>query len=120
MPGWKFEPAIVMVLAPSSTVRTPTLISASDLLSHTVILLAQTAGGACTLPRGDEQTEEAEPLYLDREHTACVSWRYRQARELGLERVDAQLFAGSSGDLGDLRRLRARGCPPELALRIVL
>lgn len=46
-------------------------------------------------------------------------WRYDQARALGLTIEQAATFADGRGDLGLLRALVDRGCPPRLALRIL-
>jgi len=53
------------------------------------------------------------------ETEAVRLWRYRQARDLGLTVVEAQLFAESDADLSLLRNLRAEGCPPRRAFEIV-
>lgn len=46
--------------------------------------------------------------------------RFREAREAGLSIVEAQLFADSDRDVGELRKLVAKGCPPEVLARIVV
>lgn len=46
--------------------------------------------------------------------------RYKEAREYGLTRVEARLFAESERDVGELRKLREWGCPPDVAARILL
>jgi hypothetical protein len=45
-------------------------------------------------------------------------WRAEQLRRLGLSRLLAEAFAGLV-DWHDVAALVARGCPPELALKIV-
>ncbi|MBD0330032.1 MAG: hypothetical protein ICV64_08015 [Thermoleophilia bacterium] len=55
----------------------------------------------------------------DEEHR-IRSWRMEQFRSLGFHLVSAALLAESSVDLAVARRLAARGCPPELAARILL
>lgn len=46
--------------------------------------------------------------------------RYRAARAVGLGPRDAKLFAYSlEMDIGQLRALARRGCPPHLLLRIL-
>lgn len=46
--------------------------------------------------------------------------RYQEARACGLSIVEARLFAESEADVGELRRLRELGCPPQLIRRIIL
>ena len=46
--------------------------------------------------------------------------RYREARQAGLSIAEAELFAGSDTDTGDLRRLVQAGCPPGLIARILI
>jgi hypothetical protein len=77
------------------------------------------------MPSGAQETADAEAAeeqspWRTREERRIVLWRYAQARAVGLEPVNARLFAESSADLGTLRSLRGRGCPPQLALSIVL
>lgn len=50
----------------------------------------------------------------------AVYRRYKEAREYGLTRVEARLFADSDIDVGELRRLKKKGCPPKLAADILL
>ena len=54
------------------------------------------------------------------EERRVALWRFAQSRNLGLTYVEARMFAESGSDLGLLRNLVARGCPPSLALRIAL
>ena len=46
-------------------------------------------------------------------------WRYEEARRDGLNELEARLFADSSLDIGDLRRLYDAGCPPGLIAKII-
>lgn len=46
--------------------------------------------------------------------------RYLEALEAGLKDLDAQRFAESDRDIGELRRAVKKGCPPRLLARIVL
>jgi hypothetical protein len=46
--------------------------------------------------------------------------RYWEARKAGLTMVEAKLFASSSEDIGQLRKLVAKGCPVDTIRRIVL
>ena len=66
------------------------------------------------------QSEQPVEETLSPEERAVQVWRYRQVRELGLDWLEARLVAESDVDLGLLRRLVARGCPPQLAVRIAL
>jgi hypothetical protein len=47
-------------------------------------------------------------------------WRYEQARNAGLTKVEARLFAESDRSLEELRRLVALGCKPQVIAKIVL
>jgi len=65
-----------------------------------------------------ETTEADEPL--NAEHEAVVCWRLSQMLSLGIGQLEAEMLAESDADLGLLRRLIGQGCPPPLAVRIVL
>lgn len=54
------------------------------------------------------------------EYRHVVSWRFLQARRVGLTHVEARLFAESDADLEQLRRLATKGCPATLIARIML
>jgi membrane-associated PAP2 superfamily phosphatase len=56
----------------------------------------------------------------DDERALMYRRRYREARRAGLTIVEAQLFASSRADIGQLRRLVAADCPPDLIRRIML
>lgn len=58
----------------------------------------------------------------DREDELVEVWgnRYQEARRAGMEHMDAIRFARSERDIGELRALVAKGCPPTLLPRIVL
>jgi hypothetical protein len=47
-------------------------------------------------------------------------WRYKAALEVGLDPFDARTWAESRADIGLLRWLHARGCPPDVIARIVI
>jgi hypothetical protein len=47
-------------------------------------------------------------------------WRVEQFRHLGLSKADAAELAASDADLGQARYVLGSGCPPQLALRILL
>ena len=59
----------------------------------------------------DRHLEEQWTLYR---------WRYDAARLAGLTMVEAQLFADSLVDIGELRRLAGLKCPPRLIVRLLL
>ncbi len=63
--------------------------------------------------------EQNAPV-LDDEQWTLHKWRYDAARAAGLTLVEAKLFADSNVDIGELRRLHAAGCPPDLLARLVL
>lgn len=65
-------------------------------------------------------SDEAQEDTLSMEERAVRVWRYRQMRQLGLDWLEARLVAESETDIGVLRRLVDRGCPPQVAFRIVL
>lgn len=46
--------------------------------------------------------------------------RFQEARRAGLTFAEAELFASGHCDVGELRRLRAKGCPAPLIARIVI
>jgi hypothetical protein len=72
-------------------------------------------------PAEDADDGELETSELHREARRVLLWRYSQVRLLGVDPLSARIFAESEGDLEELRALvRRRGCPPQLALRIVL
>jgi hypothetical protein len=60
-----------------------------------------------------EEEQEQDPV--ERE---ILEWRFDQISGLGFPPVEAQLLADGGADLGLLRRLVGKGCPPELAFRI--
>ena len=65
----------------------------------------------------EAQTEETVELS---ERGRVVLHRYAEAREFGLTRLEARLYAESEIDVGELRRLKRLGCPPIVAARILL
>jgi hypothetical protein len=54
------------------------------------------------------------------ERDEVLRWRYNEAREAGMSDVDANRFAHSRIDLGELRRAVKKGCPPEFIAQVVL
>ena len=66
-------------------------------------------------------TESAEDAATPNpELEAIVCWRLSQMLSLGIGQYEAEVLAESNADLGLLRRLVGQGCPPPLAVRIVL
>jgi hypothetical protein len=47
-------------------------------------------------------------------------WRQEQFRHLGLSESEAARLAASEADLGQARYVLGSGCPPQLALQILL
>jgi hypothetical protein len=62
--------------------------------------------------------EPALPL-LDAEDEV-FRWRREQFRHLGLNESEAAELAASDADLGQARYVLGSGCPPQLALQILL
>jgi hypothetical protein len=60
-----------------------------------------------------------EPPLLD-EEAEVFRWRAEQFRQLGFDREEASELAVSTADLGQARYLLGNGCPPRLALSILL
>jgi hypothetical protein len=54
------------------------------------------------------------------EQGRVVLHRYKEAREYGLTRLEARLYAESQIDVSELRRLRLAGCDPAIAAKILL
>jgi hypothetical protein len=63
--------------------------------------------------------QAATELLAD-EQLALWEWRYNAACDAGLAFVEAQEFAESHVDIGELRRLQTAGCPPHLIARLLL
>ena len=60
-----------------------------------------------------------EPPLLD-EEAEVFRWRAEQFRQLGFDEAEAGELAASTADLGQARYLLGSGCPPHLALAILL
>jgi hypothetical protein len=60
-----------------------------------------------------------EPSLVD-EESDVFRWRAEQFRQLGFEERQARELAASTADLGQARYLLGTGCPPRLALEILL
>lgn len=66
------------------------------------------------------QETQPEPFELSDDQLALHRHRYREARRAGMTMRDAKLFAvEASMDIGQMRDLAARGCPPDLLLLIL-
>ena len=67
-----------------------------------------------------QETKQPEPTGLSDEQLALHRYRYRQARRVGMCPRDSKLFAlEHSMDVGEMRDLARRGCPPDLMLLIL-
>ena len=64
----------------------------------------------------DAQAEQR----LDDEALAVWRHRYREARQAGMDHLEACVFAQDTTDIEELRRLVRGGCEPRLIARIVL
>jgi len=62
-------------------------------------------------------SETLEPV---REVLVVQQWRFEQARDAGLTKLEARLFAESEASLETLRKLQRLGCPPQKIAAIVL
>jgi hypothetical protein len=65
------------------------------------------------------ETDTDEATVVD-EKRQVVLWRYQQARDAGLTLVEARIFSECDQDVGVLRQLVRRGCPPTVIARILL
>lgn len=54
------------------------------------------------------------------EALSVIQWRFEQAREAGLTRIEARLWAESEADVGELRKLVAKEAKPQQIAKIVL
>lgn len=77
---------------------------------------------ARTLPMTSPMATSFKPLApeLSAEEQRVFDWRFEQIRALAIDAREAKILAGSKVDLDLLRRIVAQGCPPDLAIRIVL
>ena len=73
-------------------------------------------------PANETQAPEATEVEEapSAEHEAVVCWRLSQMLSLGIGELEAEVLAESNADLGLLRRIIGQGCPPPLAVQIVL
>jgi hypothetical protein len=55
----------------------------------------------------------------DRDKESLHEWRYKAALNLGLSKLEANVFADSGVPLHDLLDLVAKGCPPRTAFDIL-
>lgn len=60
-----------------------------------------------------------EPPLLE-EEVDVFRWRAEQFRQLGFDEAQAGDLAASTADLGQARYLLGSGCPPHLALAILM
>lgn len=61
---------------------------------------------------------DAEPMA--NEQAIVLVRRFREAKDAGMTRIEARLFAESEIDIGDLRRLVKLGWPPGLLAKVLL
>jgi hypothetical protein len=62
----------------------------------------------------------SEPLLSPADDDEVFRWRRDQFRQLGLSDSHAAELAASEADLGQARYVLGSGCPPQLALQILL
>jgi hypothetical protein len=67
---------------------------------------------------GIDADDEQDLLEQDPVEREILEWRLGQIRSLGFPQIEAQLLADGGADLGLLRHLVGKGCPPHLAFRI--
>lgn len=60
-----------------------------------------------------------DPIVLSEEQQVILH-RYTEARAYGFTMIEARLFAESEIDVSELRRLKRVGCPPAMAVKILL
>jgi hypothetical protein len=65
-------------------------------------------------------TPQDPTLALSGSDDEVLLWRYQQFRHLGFGESDATQLADSRADLGQARYVLGSGCPPKLALQILL
>jgi len=61
-----------------------------------------------------------ESLVAWEERDEVLRRRYQEALEAGMTDLEADRFARSDRDIGDLRRAVSKGCPKTLIARVVL
>ena len=62
---------------------------------------------------------ERELEAVDTEELLVLRWRLEQFERLGFDPVESRLLAESPADLGQARRVRAAGCPLDVAFSIL-
>jgi predicted component of type VI protein secretion system len=70
------------------------------------------------LEGGQMERLTADNRAIDREDSVVHRWRVSQLTRLGVPGLQAEVYADRI-DWHQIARLVRRGCPPELALRIV-
>lgn len=61
-----------------------------------------------------------ETIDISDEHLEVLRRRYQEARQAGLTIIEARLFSESDRDIGELRKLVDKGCPPDQIRQIVI
>jgi hypothetical protein len=74
-------------------------------------VLMQSVSTSAAAPREPSRVGEESDVFR---------WRAAQFRQLGFEEAQARELAASTADLGQARSLLRSGCPPRLALEILL
>lgn len=69
--------------------------------------------------RSASVTPSERPIVADADDDV-FRWRQEQFRQLGYCEAEADELAASRADLGQARHVLGSGCPPQLALRILL
>ena len=67
-----------------------------------------------------ETTQPEISVRISDEQLLLHRWRYREARRAGMSMRDAKLFASSSIDIEEMRRVAASGYPADQLLRYLL
>src|SRR5262249_35648700 len=90
---------------------------------HATLLISPETADNRAMEQGDDTQAVEEAEEVDgppHEQQEIMRWRFTHISALGIGQLDAQLLAETGADLGLLRRLVGQGCPPPLAVRIVL
>lgn len=67
-----------------------------------------------------EPPEEEKPDPEAEEHIRVAAFNCRQFEKLGFGSVGAMLLVAAGADWHDAQRLLSQGCPPDLAMQILL
>jgi len=67
----------------------------------------------------DPSPDKPPPIPLSDQQLLLHRWRYREARRMNFNPLEAKLFASSVIDVEDMRALAQNGCRPDLILKIL-